>query len=161
MQLTTSTLTKLPILACLRDRRGRILEVTQRLLDLERKRSADVVGKRLTEVWGARARDWLRLDRVAVRARKPVSQLEYGDGRWLQSTRLPQARGRVLWVAEDVSASVKLAAHRLMSTVAIRGQVPIDIAVPLLLGGTIDDVCAYAGVSIEAALLAVARAAGG
>ncbi len=112
MQQFLSTFSTLPVFGCLRDRRGTILSVTQRLLDAERKRAADVVGRRLIDVWPHAGAAWLKLDRAALRARKPVTQLEYCavSGRWLSSTRIPRARQTVLWVAEDRTAEVQLRA---------------------------------------------------
>jgi hypothetical protein len=109
LTFSTVTFSTLPVLGCLRDRRGTILSVTQRLLDAERKRAADVVGRRLIDVWPHGAA-WLKLDARALRTRQPLIKLEHSNGRWFQSTRIPQSRSRILWVAEDRTAEIQLKA---------------------------------------------------
>src|SRR5689334_14530594 len=101
MPQITSIFEQLPILGCLRDRAGRVLAVTDRLLEFDGRRRRDIVGKPLLQLW-PQSKPWLALDRAALKAAAPLVRLEFSAGRWIRSTRIPE-RGRVWWMAEDVT----------------------------------------------------------
>jgi len=148
---------ELPIIGCVRSRTGLIVDITERLLDLGQRRRRDVVGRRLTDVWPQGA-SWLSLDRAALAARKPLVQLEYSPSvGWLRSTRLPQ-RGRVIWVAEDATAEVQLAALRAVQVSRLRPAPGSDAVVSLLLAGcAVRDICAALNVPADTVLAVLAR----
>jgi len=134
---------KLPLLGCIRDRAGRILSVTDRLLALEGATPAQLIGRRVSEVWPETGKDWLQLDRLALQQRKPLVRIEYSRERalWLQSTRIP-SRGKVIWVAEDKTAAVKLAAREAWAELPKQPRVKCvpdaEAAVELLLDKELD-----------------------
>lgn len=145
----------LPLLGVERDSRGVIREVTDRLLEVERLERRAVIGHRLVEIW-PQATAWLELDREALRTRKPLVRLEHSTRiGWLRSTRVPTGR-RVLWVAEDVSATLALRAHRALASMAPSGAVDSSVISLLLAGYGARDVAAAIG-DTDDALASIAR----
>jgi PAS domain-containing protein len=121
MHTLTTFFSQIPALGCIRDRKGRILAVTNRLGEAAGMAPATLIGKLVTDVW-PHGKPWLALDRAALRARKPLTRLEYGNGQWLRSVRIPESANRVAWVAEDVSDSVRLSALRGLLTATLTGD---------------------------------------
>lgn len=133
----------LPLCATIRHG-ARLAFVNDRAAAVIGARATDVMGMRAADVFGEASEEWTVADRACLAIRAQTVTLHGGSGaRWFRVTRVPQPRGMVLRLCEEVGDSVRLAAMRALLGASLKPP-PSSAAVAslLLAGHGANDICA-------------------